>query len=212
VKVTIPVSPKKVQFPTKTRAESLLQQIADSLKPLSERFTIPENRDGRAIAPETYQVDLSTPRNGELIAPWGFRLVVEEAQGKCSFHLNRPEAAPIDPRLHPDIHGPFERVFLTNTAQAGRIIKFLVYQSQAALLFNLRSEVDRDFTVKIENDGNGNPVYVGKAPKGAATSAAVWQVRKLSYDVNQSVTDVQFAGGSNAFDKIYDNRATFTYS
>jgi len=57
----------------------------------------------------------------------------------------------------------------------------------------------------------GDLIYIGYARPGAATSAAEWQIRKLTYS-GSDVTQVDFAGGVNDYDKIWDNRAGYSYS
>lgn len=67
-------------------------------------------------------------------------------------------------------------------------------------------------TTIIENDSMGKPIYIGYADAGTATSTARWQIRKLTYDANNAVTNVQFASGVNTFNKIWDSRADYEYS
>jgi len=67
------------------------------------------------------------------------------------------------------------------------------------------------YTVKIAYLSAGHPEYIGKAAPGSATSAAVWQISKLTYS-NDDVTDVKWAGGSLNFTNIFDNRASLSYS
>ena len=59
-------------------------------------------------------------------------------------------------------------------------------------------------------DSSGNVEYIGKATPGSATSAAVWQIQKITYD-GSDATEINFAGGSAEFVNIWDNRATYTY-
>ena len=49
------------------------------------------------------------------------------------------------------------------------------------------------YTVKIAYASAGKPQYIGKAAPGTATSAAAWQISKLTYSTDD-VTDVQWAG------------------
>ena len=53
--------------------------------------------------------------------------------------------------------------------------------------------------------------YVGKAPAGSATSAAAWQIAYLVTDSSGNLT-MTYANGSSAYDQIWDNRASLTYS
>lgn len=68
-----------------------------------------------------------------------------------------------------------------------------------------------DYATMIDYDGGDNPVYIGKAIPGSATSAAKWQIRKITYD-GDNPTAVQFAGGGNTFGNVWDDRATYSYS
>lgn len=65
---------------------------------------------------------------------------------------------------------------------------------------------------RMENDANGNPIYVGYAIPGAATSAAKWFITKQTYDGNNAVTRQQFPSDVPAFAYVWDNRASLTYS
>jgi len=68
-----------------------------------------------------------------------------------------------------------------------------------------------DLICKIAYNGN-YPVYIGYAAPATATSAAAWQIRKLTYDANNNITDIQFASGVNDYTKVWDDRATYSYS
>lgn len=63
----------------------------------------------------------------------------------------------------------------------------------------------------IEFNVDNNPVYVGYAVPGSATSAAVWQIRKFTY-VGTNPTAIRFAGGSRLFNAVWDDRASLSYS
>lgn len=52
------------------------------------------------------------------------------------------------------------------------------------------------------------PVYVGWATPGVATSAASWMIRKFTYNADGSISQIQFAAGDVGFKAIWDNRAT----
>lgn len=64
---------------------------------------------------------------------------------------------------------------------------------------------------KMVYNASGLPTYIGLAKAGTATSAAGWQIRKLTYTGN-NVTAVDFADGDNNFDNVWDNYATGSYS
>jgi hypothetical protein len=65
---------------------------------------------------------------------------------------------------------------------------------------------------RMENDANGNPIYVGLARPGTATSAALWFITKQTYDGNNSVTHQQFPSDIPGFAYVWDDRASLTYS
>ena len=71
------------------------------------------------------------------------------------------------------------------------------------------------FTQRFDNSGTSNAtLYIGYAyAQGTttpATSAAVWAVKKLSYDGNGLVNLIQWA--TNGDSNIWDNRASLTYA
>lgn len=50
--------------------------------------------------------------------------------------------------------------------------------------------------------------YMGEAAPGTATSAAAWRVSRL----NQSTSTIEYADGDGAFDNVWDDRASLSYS
>lgn len=67
-------------------------------------------------------------------------------------------------------------------------------------------------TTLIEYDGSNNPIYIGEATAGTTPSAASWSIKKINYDGSNNPTGIQWAGGSSDFDKIWDDRAAYSYS
>lgn len=66
-------------------------------------------------------------------------------------------------------------------------------------------------TQKFEYSGD-NVIYIGKADPGTATSEAKWSIQKLTYDGSNHCTDIQWADGTNVFDKVWDSRTSYSYS
>jgi hypothetical protein len=60
-----------------------------------------------------------------------------------------------------------------------------------------------------ENDANGNPLYIGQAKPGSATSAAVWRIKAFTYDGNEAVLTIKFANSSRNFAFVWDDRADY---
>ena len=55
--------------------------------------------------------------------------------------------------------------------------------------------------------------YLGRAIPGTATSVAQWQIRKYTYDsTTANIVSIQFAGGVNDYNKVWDDRASYTYN
>lgn len=72
--------------------------------------------------------------------------------------------------------------------------------------------VDTPYTTVLDFDASNNPIYIGRAHQGSAKSAASWQIKKLTFNASNLVTDIQYAAGDSAFNHIWNNRASLTYS
>ena len=73
-------------------------------------------------------------------------------------------------------------------------------------------QLNRNYTQFIEYDGNGNAIYIGTALPGSATTATVWQVKRLTYDGSGNMTALEWADGNDDFDNVWDDRASLNYS
>jgi len=64
---------------------------------------------------------------------------------------------------------------------------------------------------RIENDANGNPLYVAWTPIANANQAdTVWWIRKLSYDSNGFVSRIHLPlSGNKGFNYSWTLRATY---
>lgn len=60
------------------------------------------------------------------------------------------------------------------------------------------------------DEASSTVTYVGKAAPGSATSAAVWQIFKLTVSGTQTL--MTYADGDSLHNNIWDNRAALTYS
>ena len=64
---------------------------------------------------------------------------------------------------------------------------------------------------QLRYDGeNATYSYVGESPVGAATSAPAWKIFRLENTGTASLNKY-WADGSDLFNKVWDNRATYTY-
>lgn len=64
---------------------------------------------------------------------------------------------------------------------------------------------------EIENDGSGNPLYIGYAQPGSLTSQNVWFIHRFQYSGGFLVRR-QFANGRLSYDQVWDDRAALSYS
>lgn len=68
-----------------------------------------------------------------------------------------------------------------------------------------------DLQIAVEYTGN-YPLYIGRARPGAAAAAAEWQIAKVTYDANNNVTAIKWAGGTNDYTNVWADRTTLVYS
>jgi YD repeat-containing protein len=71
----------------------------------------------------------------------------------------------------------------------------------------------RGLTVRMDYGArtDGQPIFVGWAPPGKATSDAVWKISQQTYDANNQMTSRLWADGDTFYDNVWDNRAGLTY-
>lgn len=69
-----------------------------------------------------------------------------------------------------------------------------------------------DSVYSVNRAYNGNLLeYEGFAAPGSSAGATVWAIRKFGYTGNLN-TSVTWASGNTAFNKEWDERASYTYS
>jgi len=69
-----------------------------------------------------------------------------------------------------------------------------------------------NMTTRIEYvTGTNDPLYVGYAAPGSDEGDAVWQIRKMEYDAEGRLIAVKFADGELAYNKVWNNRASYSY-
>jgi len=77
-------------------------------------------------------------------------------------------------------------------------------------LFPTQAYIPQYDQMRSAVSGSTRPEYVGDAAPGTKTSVAKWRIKKIGYSGNASVSTL-FAGGTAEFDKIWDNRASYSY-
>lgn len=71
-------------------------------------------------------------------------------------------------------------------------------------------EEDMTYSKRIDFVGD-DVIYKGEAATGTLESAAVWRIRKITIGVDEDVTEL-WADGNSAFDNVWDDRLTLSYS
>ena len=61
-------------------------------------------------------------------------------------------------------------------------------------------------------NGDGKVEYICTADSGVATTAARWQISRLTYDSSDRVSEIEWAGGTDNFTNVCSDRTTLTYS
>jgi len=74
------------------------------------------------------------------------------------------------------------------------------------------TEPASNYVTKLAYDSSNNLEYLGRADYGTATSAATWHIRKFTYDSSNNLTDIETADGDDAFNNVWDDRATISFS
>lgn len=62
---------------------------------------------------------------------------------------------------------------------------------------------------------SASPTYIGEALPGTSESASGWRIKRLVYDDSLGfprATEESWANGSTSFDKVWDDRAGYSYS
>lgn len=65
------------------------------------------------------------------------------------------------------------------------------------------------YAVRLDEPSVG-VTYAGEAVVGTAGSAASWRIKRITE--SGTTTVIEYADGDTAFDNIWDNRASLTYS
>jgi hypothetical protein len=68
-----------------------------------------------------------------------------------------------------------------------------------------------DFITTIAYDSDNKIEFIGTAEPGSSKGDAVWKISKMTYD-GDNLIDIQFADGDLAYDNIWDNRESLSYS
>ncbi len=69
-------------------------------------------------------------------------------------------------------------------------------------------------TTTFASSANSQPEYQGWTipGQGAWTGSPVWRIQKIGYDSSLITSGLAWASGNTQFDKVWDDRGTYTYS
>ena len=90
--------------------------------------------------------------------------------------------------------------------------KKFVAQSFVSVLDRLRTDLEVQYNKLV--DAESNFTYIGEAVPGSTTDAAVWRIKRVEEvsGVGGDDYNILWADGTADFDKVWNNRATFSYS
>lgn len=60
------------------------------------------------------------------------------------------------------------------------------------------------------DEASSSITYIGKAGIGVSTSSASWQIKKIL--TSGSVTSITYAGGTDNYDQVWNDRSGLSYS
>jgi len=78
----------------------------------------------------------------------------------------------------------------------------------SALADQMRNRNITPLGLKSRNTSNDGFDYLGLALPSTATSAERWRIARI----NQTTDDIDYAGGSDLFDQVWDDVLTLSYS
>lgn len=84
-----------------------------------------------------------------------------------------------------------------------------------SVIERLRTELEIMYDKLVDEDtaGAGLYTYIGEAAPGSAKGDAVWRIKRVEELTGVDAGDIEilWANGTAAFDKVWDDRATYTY-
>ena len=66
--------------------------------------------------------------------------------------------------------------------------------------------------LRQEFDANKLLLFLGEAKPGTLDSEGAWRIRTFIYNVDKRLIEIRWAEGTGEFDKVWDDRAGFTYT
>jgi hypothetical protein len=85
----------------------------------------------------------------------------------------------------------------------------LFYEASEWKNKNLEELTVPDYTTQVDDAGSG-VTYIGQAQPGTLVADASWKIKKVTETGDD--LKVEYADGTKDFDKVWNDRATYTYS
>jgi len=108
------------------------------------------------------------------------------------------------------IRTKFKYIYITTTSSTP--VSFFTSTDRYVSLDVSDTDADIELITSLAHDSDGDIEYVGKAAPSTLKSSPLWRIKKVTYDSDKNITDVQFADGVQSFTKTWDDRTTYSYS
>lgn len=69
-----------------------------------------------------------------------------------------------------------------------------------------------NYTMAFDYDGNGSQIYVGWVQPGTGQSTTGWRIMQQTFNGSNQPTDIKWPSASTAFNFIWSQRTSYTYS
>ena len=98
-------------------------------------------------------------------------------------------------------------------SNAGQNRPFSFGERDRRTFITYKSELE----IRCENDGSGNPIYIGRAKVGTSEARSLWQISKHTWDGNNSLLTKKWpqnseGAASTDYEFVWNDRASYTYS
>ena len=104
------------------------------------------------------------------------------------------------------------------TLDSNDVVVDVGIDTQTIVLEISKEEEVAEFTVLIDEvdptpSGYSAVTYIGEAVPGTATSASTWRIKRIGeYTVAGQDAEIEWADGVATFTKVWDDRASYSYS
>lgn len=71
------------------------------------------------------------------------------------------------------------------------------------------NEDDMAFDLEIDETSTPNAVYIGQADPGTSVATAGWRIKQI---LESGGTHINWANGNSGFNKVWNDRLTYTYA